>query len=72
MISRLHPVVGLVGLALLIAAMVPAAAVAQTFPTLTGRVVDDAGILDGTTRRGLDRKLAELEPRPPTSSWSPP
>src|SRR5262249_1299392 len=39
------------------------AAVAQTltFPTLTGRVVDDAGILDPATRAALTQKLAALE-----------
>src|SRR5262245_37357388 len=38
-----------------------AAAAALTFPQLTGRVVDDAGILDATTKANLDRKLAEFE-----------
>src|SRR5215470_5998397 len=39
------------------------AAVAQTltFPPLTGRVVDDAGILDAATRAALTQKLAALE-----------
>jgi uncharacterized protein len=39
------------------------AALAQTltFPTLTGRVVDDAGILDAATRTALTQKLAALE-----------
>src|SRR5215831_3430913 len=39
------------------------AAVAQTltFPPLTGRVVDDAGILDAVTRAALTQKLAALE-----------
>src|SRR5262249_45360812 len=49
-----------VGLALLLFA---ALAVAQTltFPRLTGRVVDDAGILDAGTRAALTDKLAALE-----------
>ena len=37
------------------------AAYALTFPELTGRVVDDAGILDPATKAGLERKLAEFE-----------
>jgi uncharacterized protein len=43
--------------------VVAAGAVAQTltFPALTGRVVDDAGILDGGTRAALTEKLAALE-----------
>src|SRR5262245_16001825 len=38
-----------------------AALAALTFPQLTGRVVDDAGILDAATKANLDRKLAEFE-----------
>jgi uncharacterized protein len=34
---------------------------ALTFPKLTGRVVDDAGILDATTRQAIDGKLAAVE-----------
>jgi uncharacterized protein len=49
-------------LAALVAALVLAApASAQTFPTLTGRVVDDAGMLSEGTRSILTRELAELE-----------
>src|SRR5215211_1514299 len=33
----------------------------QTFPALTGRVVDQAGVLDAAARSRLDGKLAELE-----------
>jgi uncharacterized protein len=36
-------------------------AVALTFPTLTGRVVDEAGILDAAQRAALTQKLADLE-----------
>jgi uncharacterized protein len=32
-----------------------------TFPALTGRVVDDAGILDASVKSDLDTKLAALE-----------
>lgn len=40
-----------------------AVALAQslTFPALTGRVVDEAGLLDATMRAQLDQTLAELE-----------
>jgi uncharacterized protein len=37
------------------------AALALTFPALTGRVVDDANILDPAQRAALTQKLAELE-----------
>jgi len=37
------------------------AASALTFPELTGRVVDDAGILDPATKAALERKLADFE-----------
>jgi uncharacterized protein len=39
------------------------AALAQTltFPSLSGRVVDEAGILDAATRAGLTQTLADLE-----------
>src|SRR5262245_17959820 len=42
-----------------VVASTPAAAL--TFPELTGRVVDDAGILDLATKTALDRKLADFE-----------
>jgi uncharacterized protein len=38
-----------------------ALAQALTFPPLSGRVVDEAGILDGATRTALTQKLAALE-----------
>src|SRR6187549_3310023 len=40
--------------------LAPASA-APTFPALTGRVVDDAGILSSGTRADLTQKLAALE-----------
>ena len=43
----------------LIALAAPAGA--QTFPALTGRVVDEAGALDAATRAAIDAKLAALE-----------
>ncbi|HEV7477371.1 MAG TPA: TPM domain-containing protein, partial [Burkholderiales bacterium] len=36
-------------------------ALALDFPVLSGRVVDDAGILDAGTRAALTQKLAEFE-----------
>ena len=38
-------------------------AYALTFPPLTGRVVDEAGILDSATKDALERKLADFESR---------
>jgi uncharacterized protein len=46
-------------LLLLSLAVVPAVAV--VLPTLSGRIVDDANILDPATRAALDQKLADLE-----------
>jgi uncharacterized protein len=37
------------------------AALALTFPPLTGRVVDQAGIIDAQTRNTLETRLADLE-----------
>ena len=48
-------------LALLAALALAAPAAAQTFPALTGRVVDDADMLSAATRGILTRELAELE-----------
>ncbi|HYV90028.1 MAG TPA: TPM domain-containing protein [Candidatus Polarisedimenticolia bacterium] len=39
----------------------PAAAQAQSFPKLTGRVVDGANLLDPAQEQALDQKLAALE-----------
>ena len=48
---------------LLVLLVFVSAAVAQTltFPALTGRVVDEAGVLDAATRTALTEKLAALE-----------
>src|SRR6266853_2804247 len=45
----------------LLLSLVAFAAYALSFPELTGRVVDDAGILDPSTKAALERKLAEFE-----------
>jgi uncharacterized protein len=39
---------------------------AQTFPALSGRVVDQAGVLDAASRARLEAKLADLETRTST------
>lgn len=41
-------------------------AFALTFPALSGRVVDEANLLDGPTRQALTRKLEDLESRTTT------
>ena len=47
--------------AALLLALVTAAAYALTFPPLTGRVVDEANILDAATRQSITDKLAAVE-----------
>jgi uncharacterized protein len=60
MLSRFRAARGGAILGLLLS-LVAFAAYALTFPELTGRVVDDAGILDPATKAALERKLAEFE-----------
>ena len=50
-----------VALAAVFGGLISVAALALNFPTLTGRVVDEAGILDQPTRTALTQKLADLE-----------
>ena len=52
---------GLALACLLLLSLAVLPAVALVLPTLSGRVVDDANILDPPTRAALDQKLAELE-----------
>ena len=54
-----HIRIALLALATTLACAVPS--VAQTFPALSGRVVDDAGILSRATRTELIGRLAALE-----------
>ena len=54
-IRAVLPLCGLVLIALVLAAY------ALTFPQLTGRVVDEAGILEPTAKAEVERKLAEFE-----------
>jgi uncharacterized protein len=49
----------MLGLTLAFAGAVPA--LAQSFPSLTGRVVDQAGVLDPPVRAAIDQQLADLE-----------
>jgi uncharacterized protein len=49
----------LLALAMVLASL--ASVLALDFPALSGRVVDEAGILDAATRAGLTQKLADLE-----------
>ncbi|WP_244480684.1 TPM domain-containing protein [Mesorhizobium sp. Root157] len=46
---------------LLLSLFLPLAALAASLPTLTGRVVDDAGMIDAATEVLLTQKLAEFE-----------
>ncbi len=50
-------------LAMLLALLLAAPATAQTFPKLTGRVVDNAALLDPVREAALTKKLADLEQR---------
>ena len=52
---------GLISLLALVALTAVAVAETLTFPRLTGRVVDEAAILDASTRAALTEKLAALE-----------
>jgi uncharacterized protein len=45
----------------LLSVVLAGSACALTFPELTGRVVDDAGILDSATKAALERKLSDFE-----------
>lgn len=58
---RLRVPRALVGAFALLLLSAVAATAAPTFPELTGRVVDEAGILSGTTREELGTMLAEHE-----------
>src|SRR3984893_8167306 len=60
MLSQFRALRGRAVLALLLS-VIALAAYALTFPELTGRVVDDDGILDPATKAALERKLAEFE-----------
>ena len=46
---------------LLVAFILPLAALAAALPALTGRVVDQAGMIDAATRVLIEQKLAEFE-----------
>jgi uncharacterized protein len=50
-------------IALLLAVAIAMPALALEFPKLTGRVVDEAGVVDAATRAQLTRRLEDLETR---------
>jgi len=58
--SRLRTPAPAITLAFFLCALA-VSAYALTFPQLTGRVVDDAGILDQATKTALERKLGDFE-----------
>ena len=60
MLSRFRPAWGGAVFGLLLS-VIAFAAYALTFPELTGRVVDEAGVLDPSTKATLERKLAGFE-----------
>ena len=53
----------LAALALAAAAALAPPAAAQTFPQLTGRVVDEAGVIDPPVKAAIETELADLETR---------
>jgi len=52
--------------AVAVVAFVCAVAAEPTFPTLTGRIVDQAGLLDAAARSRIEEKLKELETKTTT------
>ncbi|TPE47723.1 TPM domain-containing protein [Amaricoccus solimangrovi] len=62
-LARLSPGRPLLALAALALAFLATLAAAQSFPPLTGRVVDEAGILSPEAEAALEPKLAALEQR---------
>jgi uncharacterized protein len=58
---RLSASLAAIAVATFLALLLLFPALALDFPVLTGRVVDDAGILDAGTRAALTQKLAEFE-----------
>ncbi|MEA2971003.1 MAG: uncharacterized protein QOE78_4264, partial [Alphaproteobacteria bacterium] len=60
-VLRLSASLAAVAVTTLLALLLLVPALALDFPVLTGRVVDDAGILDAGTRAALTQKLDEFE-----------
>jgi uncharacterized protein len=60
-VLRLSASLAAIAVATLLALLLLVPALALDFPALTGRVVDDAGILDTGTRAALTQKLDEFE-----------
>lgn len=59
--APLRSPIGVAAVALPLLLLVLAAALAQSLPALTGRVVDDAGIIDAATETVLTERLAAFE-----------
>src|SRR5882724_13264168 len=60
--GSVHKARWILGAAVFLALLLSVAAFAAlSFPSLTGRVVDDAGVLDAATRASLTQKLADFE-----------
>lgn len=59
-LARYQELVGCIVFSLVLV-LVTTSAYALTFPTLTGRVVDEAGILDPATKAALEQKLSDFE-----------
>ena len=60
MVFRCQELAGCIVLGLVLV-LVTGSAYALTFPALTGRVVDEAGILDPATKAALEQKLSDFE-----------
>src|SRR5262245_55483447 len=60
MLSRYQALAGCIVLGLVLV-LVTDSAYTLTFPALTGRVVDEAGILDPATKAALEQKLSDFE-----------
>src|SRR6476620_3494690 len=60
-VLRLSASLAVIAVATLLALLLLVPALALDFPVLTGRVIDDAGILDAGTRAALTQKLDEFE-----------
>lgn len=60
-ITYRQPVAGILHLVLLLVLLAATPAIGQSFPALSGRVVDSAGMIDATTRQTLTDTLASFE-----------
>lgn len=58
--ARKHPLAAICAVVFVLCQL-SGVALAFTFPPLTGRVVDEAGVMSGASRSGLEAKLKDLE-----------